>query len=131
MKLAKVVCGDAVELKVVGLTALVILLLSAFVVDKKLELMLLLSPDVINDGDEDEVVVNTCWLLKVVCTVLRTTELVAEVVLPDVKVGVEPGVIETVGGDVTSTTLGIVSEVEIEELVLSAVETISVVLATV
>lgn len=128
MKLAKVVCEDAMELKVVGLTTLVILLLSAFVVEKKLELMLLLSPDVINDGDEDEVVVNTCWLLEVVCT---STELVAEVLLPDVKVDVELGVTETVGDEVTSTTLGIVSEVEIEELVLSAVETTSVVLATV
>lgn len=131
MMLPKFVCEDAVELRVVGVTTLVILLLSALAVDDKLELMLLLSPDVIDVGDVDEVVVNTCWLLKVVCIVLRTTVLVAEVLLPDVKMDLELGVTETVGDTVISVRLGIMSEVEVEELMLSAVETAVTVLATV
>lgn len=131
MMLFKVVCEDAVEPKAVGLTTLVILLLSALAVDGKVELMLLLSPDVIDGGDVDEVVVNTCWLVKVVCIVLRTTVLVAEELLPGVKVVVELGVVETVGDTVTSIRLGSVSEVEVGELVPSAAETASAVLATV
>lgn len=51
--------------------------------------------------------------------------------LPCVKVEVELGVIEIVSDGVTSVRLRCVSEVEIGKLVLSVVETTSMVLATV